>query len=87
MVCKYLGLGASGIAFKGATFGEGEGPVSISNVKCYGNESSLLECFSVGGERRTCDHSKDAGVRCSGRGVHLIHMWQTYKNSVVNSGI
>ncbi|MBN3291992.1 DMBT1 protein, partial [Polypterus senegalus] len=63
VVCRQLGCG------KALTFGEGTGPVLMSNVNCNGQESALKDCQS-----RTffCDHYYDVSVVCSGTSVRLI---------------
>lgn len=47
-----------------AAFGQGSGPVLLSNVGCTGLEPRLLECPSSGLETVYCSHSQDAGVVC-----------------------
>ncbi|KAJ8035483.1 Neurotrypsin [Holothuria leucospilota] len=63
VVCSQLGYASGGIAYSGAYFGEGKGPVLVENFKCAGTESSLFSCshreISLDG-----GHSKDAGVAC-----------------------
>ena len=49
------------IAVYRAAFGQGNGPVLLSNVECTGNESFLLSC-SAG--IASCSSSNDAGVVC-----------------------
>ena len=49
------------LAVSRATFGQGTGPVFLSNVGCTGNESSLLSCSHRVAD---CSHSRDAGVVC-----------------------
>ena len=50
------------IAYGGARYGEGSGPVYLDNVNCFGNESRLTECTYT--SSTTCPHSQDAGVQC-----------------------
>ena len=54
------------MAFRGASFGEGEGPIFLERYDCDGDEASILECASLPLGDHTCDHSSDAGVRCNG---------------------
>ena len=54
----------SAIATFQAAFGQGNGPVFLSNVQCTGNESSLLSCSHQGIGVTSCDHSYDAGAVC-----------------------
>ena len=70
VVCKQLGFkGVDGTTYQ-ASFGEGSGPVWLSNVECTGREASLLDCTFYGLNRSmvttTCSHHRsDAGVVCS----------------------
>ena len=50
------------IAVFNAAFGQGSGPVLLSNVGCTGTESSLLSCSRSGNS--FCSHYSDAGVVC-----------------------
>lgn len=51
------------LAYKGAYFGQGEGPIYLSTLTCAGSENNLLQCGHTGSTGH-CDHSLDAGVRC-----------------------
>ena len=54
-------------AFSGSHFGGGMGPIFLDQLDCSGTESSLLQCnrFAELG-LHSCDHSKDASIRCLG---------------------
>ena len=65
VVCKQLGFGSSGRAYKSAYYGQGTGPIWLSNVSCVGTEYNLTECNHFGLTVRNCSHSNDAGVYCS----------------------
>ncbi|XP_016133767.1 scavenger receptor cysteine-rich type 1 protein M130-like [Sinocyclocheilus grahami] len=69
VVCRELGCGEALSAPKSAHFGEGSGPIWISNLMCTGSESTLMNCrlFGWGIE---ANHTEDAGVICSG--VRLV---------------
>ena len=58
---------AGAIAYGGAFFGEGSGPVLLVGVSCNGSESGLLDCPSFGLGVSFCTHGQDAGVRCPDR--------------------
>ena len=47
-----------------AIYGEGSGPIFLSNVSCNGSESRLLDC-PYEAPNSSCDHSLDAGLYCS----------------------
>ena len=67
VVCRQLGFGSSGTAIRSAGFGQGSGPIWLDSVICTGRESALAGCGHLGvNVTRSCTHSKDAGVRCSG---------------------
>ena len=54
-------IGALGVP--GTLFGSEAGALLVSNVKCTGNESSLLDC-PYNQTNSSCSHSSDAGVIC-----------------------
>lgn len=52
------------VAFSGAHFGQGSGPIHADDVQCTGSEGRLNNCpYDT---TNTCSHSEDAGVRCEG---------------------
>ena len=47
-------------------YGNGMGPIWMTNVQCYGTELSVLNCAHSGfGNIMTCSHMEDAGVVCT----------------------
>ena len=48
----------------GAIFGEGTGPIWLTNVQCTGNEAFLRNCASIFNQATSCTHAQDAGVSC-----------------------
>ena len=47
-----------------ATFGQGGGPIVLSNIQCVGTEERLISCTAAGTLASYCTHARDAGVRC-----------------------
>ncbi|KAI4872547.1 hypothetical protein NFI96_003104 [Prochilodus magdalenae] len=70
VVCRELGCGEAVDALSDAHFGPGSGPIWMDDVGCSGSESTLKKCQSALWGKHACNHSKDAGVICSG--VRLI---------------
>ena len=53
------------VAFGEASFGEGVGPIHLTQVECTGEETNLTQCLSVEVTDQ-CSHSMDVGIICSG---------------------
>ncbi|KAM4736755.1 scavenger receptor cysteine-rich domain-containing protein DMBT1-like [Anableps anableps] len=64
VVCRQLGCGLPQTALSGAPYGEGTGPIWLSNVSCSGTEDSLTECAHSGFGINSCGHAEDAAVIC-----------------------
>ena len=62
VVCRQLGFGSS--SYRTANYGQGTGPISLSNVSCIGTESSLTDCGHIGMTAGNCTNTNDAGVYC-----------------------
>ena len=65
------------VAVPRAVFGQGTLQIAMSNVRCVGNEASLLEC-GYSESSRYCSHGNDAGVRCHIQTSKYIPIFQTY---------
>ena len=53
-----------GEAYSGARYGQGQGPIYLDDVECFGDEESLLNCSHRGIGVHNCYHGEDAGVLC-----------------------
>lgn len=50
-----------------AYFGEGEGPIFLSRLRCIGTEANLTNCSHS--QEINCVHEEDAGVQCLATGL------------------
>uniref|UniRef100_W5M4Z1 SRCR domain-containing protein n=1 Tax=Lepisosteus oculatus TaxID=7918 RepID=W5M4Z1_LEPOC len=64
VVCRQLGCGNATSAREEAFFGQGSGSIHLDNLKCRGDETSLLQCSHIAWNVHNCNHSEDAGVTC-----------------------
>lgn len=64
VVCRSLGLPPATAATGGSSFGPGGGAVMLDDVRCIGNETSLLLCPKSDLGVKDCDHTEDSGVVC-----------------------
>ena len=55
------------IAYRGAFFGEGEGPIFLERYDCREEDTEFLDCAVPPIGVHSCQHSNDAGVRCIGK--------------------
>ena len=62
-----LSLGA--IPRLNAYYGRTTGPIWLDNLRCTGDETSILNCTHYGIDSISpfCDHGDDAGVECPGK--------------------
>ncbi|XP_008335611.1 deleted in malignant brain tumors 1 protein-like [Cynoglossus semilaevis] len=65
VVCRVMDCGTAQTAKSNSFFGPGDGDIWLDDVKCLGNESSLLHCEHNKMGENNCGHLEDAGVVCS----------------------
>lgn len=51
----------------GERYGSGEAMIQLDNLRCQGNEDSLLRCLNHIPNQHSCSNSDVAGVRCGGK--------------------
>ena len=66
VVCRQLGFYSSRRAYGSASYGKGTGPIWLSRLSCFGNESNLTDCSQLSMGTKNCTHSDDASVVCYG---------------------
>ncbi|KAL4221648.1 Deleted in malignant brain tumors 1 [Mactra antiquata] len=67
VICRMLGYyqGSDyGVAYPGAYYGEGYGPIIIDDLNCYGYESDITQCPSRTWNSNNCAHKEDVGINC-----------------------
>ncbi|XP_076436243.1 scavenger receptor cysteine-rich type 1 protein M160-like [Babylonia areolata] len=66
VVCRMLHYPSRGaFPVSASSFGQGRGLILLDNVRCNGNESSLMDCAHNIIHDNDCSHSEDVGVICS----------------------
>ncbi|NWW97802.1 C163A protein, partial [Caloenas nicobarica] len=67
VVCRQLGCGSAAGAYAAiASFGKGDGPVSLALVDCRGDEATLWDCEIRGWGPYNAIHDFDIAVACQG---------------------
>lgn len=66
VVCRAMDCGSAKLVKPSAYYGQGQGDIWLDDVRCVGNESSLLHCQHPALGENNCGHDEDAGVVCSG---------------------
>ena len=65
VVCRQLGFASAITARNGEHYGRGSGQVWLTNVNCFGTESTIEDCLHRGWGTENCTHDEDADVHCS----------------------
>ena len=65
-------------AYSNSNFGRGNGGIFLDDVRCTGTESRLINCRHSGVGVHNCDHSDDAGVRCTGIIMYISILQYAY---------
>ena len=47
-------------------YGSGSGPIWLDDLRCTGDESSLVECNHGGWGINNCGHHEDVSITCFG---------------------
>ena len=93
VVCRELGFPGAISSPCCAAFGQGTGPIWLSDVRCTGSETSLSLCSHRGWGRHTLCHRGDAGVICQGEcdseaplfSAHFVYSREVVHTSKVNN--
>ena len=62
VICYFSYTVATALSY--ARFGQGEGPILLDDLRCTGEEESLLDCRHRGIGIHSCGHYEDASVIC-----------------------
>lgn len=66
VVCKQLGFQEAEVELRGSYFGQGTENIVLHDVQCNGSEEFLDLCSYNTSRFYSCNHSKEAGVKCKG---------------------
>ena len=73
VICSILGFVGASEAYGDAFFGQGTGEILVFDYgNCTGQEKDMIRCLYNYHWSHDCDHSEDAGVRCSNNTVRLV---------------
>ena len=62
------------VVYRGSMFGDGDGPIVYSNLKCEGFESDLTSCDKDEFPLSVCSRSNVVGVLCKDGKYHKYHI-------------
>ena len=69
----------------GNRYGSGTGPIWLSNLRCSGSETSVLQCGYSGWRVTSCSHSEDVSISCgtAASGMFIGYQFRLALNSIV----
>ena len=62
--CYTAKISTGAIARSNSYFGSGTGPIHLSNIRCTGEESTIMNCSYSSPQASYCYYGDDAGVTC-----------------------
>ena len=68
VVCRELGFPSAIASFTAGSFWRGEGSIWLDDVRCMGQEASLLLCSHSNIGESDCTHTEDIVVKCNQTG-------------------
>ncbi|XP_070176422.1 scavenger receptor cysteine-rich domain-containing protein DMBT1-like isoform X2 [Littorina saxatilis] len=75
VVCRQLHFPSrAAVAVTAGSYGPGQGRILLDNVRCTGNESSIMDCYHSPVGTNNCQHSEDVGVICSDTSISSAGM-------------
>ena len=66
VACRQFGFPGALYVADDTQFGLGRNQIWLDDIRCTGNESSILQCANSGFGIHNCQHSEDVGVACIG---------------------
>ena len=83
VICRLLGYSGVASVIGNARYGQGSGPIWLSNVHCLGNETTFGQCPDPGfpKSRRFNSHLNDASLECLsdntsvGKSTFWVDIW------------
>jgi hypothetical protein len=82
-VCSNDNAG-NAVALPQASFGSGKGIIWFDDVRCFGNETSLLNCSHRGIGVSNCAHSEDANVICPGMIIVELQLTNAWNHCIAH---
>ncbi|KAL5012866.1 hypothetical protein ScPMuIL_011417 [Solemya velum] len=87
VACRGLGMPYTGaMAVLDGRYGPGNGSILLDEVRCVGNETSLLMCSTNSIGTNDCSHSEDVGIKCQEESLGNVHVRLTGTSSSRTQG-